>query len=217
VVLAEDVVELGEDMVVAVVVDAEEVEAEEEGVEVVEDVEVEDVEVEEVLVVPATEARRDFNSLFSFLVSVRFFSRVSMCTLNSACKEDSLAIFCANSWFSVINPFVLSSRSLIYSFLRCLDSAADCLFFNNLSCLFLVLSSSDLNSTLSFPPRSLAEWISDAEAARSSRESKVLSGLNMSNEEGSSSNTRRSRASSAGATRTTKTNKHCYCCFTGKS
>lgn len=92
-----------------------------------------DVVDEEVLAVTALiEARRDFNSLFSFLVSVRHFSSESMCILNSTFIEDSLAIFCTKSWFSVINPFVLSSRSVMYSFLRCLERAADCLFFNNL-------------------------------------------------------------------------------------
>ena len=77
-------------------------------------------------------ARRDFSSLFSFLVSVRVFSIESMCILNSTFSEDSLAIFCIRSWFSVINPFVLSSKSVMYSFLRCLERAADCLFFNSL-------------------------------------------------------------------------------------
>jgi len=96
--------------------------------------EVEEVEVDEVGV-GVVEERRDFNSVFSFLVSERLFSRESMCILNSTFMEESFAIFCTKSWFSVINPFVLSSRSVIYSFLRCLERAADCLFFNSLSCL----------------------------------------------------------------------------------
>jgi len=122
---------------------------------------------EEVVLLVIIEARRDLSSVFSFLVSLRHFSSDSMCILNSTFNEDNLAIFCNNSWFSVIIPFVLSSRSVMYSFLRCLESAADCLFFNNLSCLFRVLSSSDLNSTLSLL-RSPAAWISDAEAANNS-------------------------------------------------
>jgi len=104
-------------------------------VEEVEEVEVDEVGEDVLVLVPVVEARRDFNSVFSFLVSVRLFSRESMCILNSTFMEESFAIFCTKSWFSVINPFVLSSRSVIYSFLRCLERAADCLFFNSLSCL----------------------------------------------------------------------------------
>jgi len=114
------------------------------------------------LVVAVSTDRRDLRSLFSFLASVRRFSRLSMWSLCSRFMEVSLVIFCRRSWFSDINPLVLSSRSLIYSFLRCLERAADCLFFNNLSCLFLVLSSSDLNSTLNLEEsllRSLAACI----------------------------------------------------------
>jgi len=88
------------------------------------------------------------SSLFSFLASPSRFSNVSMCILYSKFILVSFVIFCRRSWFSVINPFVLSSRSLMYSFLRWRERAADCLFFNNLSCRFRVLSSSDLNSTL---------------------------------------------------------------------
>jgi len=115
--------------------------------------------------------RRVFRSLFSFLASFRRFSKESMCILYSRFMVVSLVIFCKRSWFSVIKPLVRSSRSLMYSFLRWRDRAADCLFFNNLSCLFRVLSSSDLNSTLNLEdslPRSEAAWISDAEAASSS-------------------------------------------------
>jgi hypothetical protein len=103
------------------------------GVGAVVDVVVVDVVEEEVLVCwVVIEARRDLNSTFSFLVSERHFSSESMCILNSTFNEDSFAIFCTRSWFSVINPFVLSSRSVMYSFLRCLERAADCLFFNSL-------------------------------------------------------------------------------------
>jgi hypothetical protein len=45
------------------------------------------------LVAVVKDARRDLNSLFSFLVSVRDFSSESMCILNSTFIEDSLAIF----------------------------------------------------------------------------------------------------------------------------
>jgi len=117
------------------------------------------------------EERRDRKSVFSVLASLSRFSRESMCILYSRFIDVSLVIFCSSSWFSDISPFVLSSKSLMYSFLRCLESAADCLFFNNLSCLFRVLSSSDLNSTLILGEsllRSLAAWISDAEAASNS-------------------------------------------------
>jgi len=55
-----------------------------------------DVEGEGVLVV-VIEAIRDFNSLFSFLVSERIFSRVSMCILHSTFTEDKKDIFCTNS------------------------------------------------------------------------------------------------------------------------
>lgn len=101
--------------------------------------------------VDAPEARRVRSSLFSLFASPRRFSRASMCILYSRFMDVSLVIFCSRSWFSVINPLVLSSRSLMYSFLRWRERAADCLFFNNLSCLFRVLSSSDLNSTLNLP------------------------------------------------------------------
>jgi hypothetical protein len=130
------------------------------------DLEEEENEVEEDEV-EASEERRDRNSLLSFLASLSRFSRESMCILYSRFTDVSFVIFCSRSWFSDINPFVLSSRSLMYSFLRCRERAADCLFFNNLSCLFRVLSSSDLNSTLNLL-HSLAAWISDAEAASNS-------------------------------------------------
>lgn len=94
---------------------------------------------------------RALRSVFSVFASPRRFSRASMCILYSRFMDVSLVIFCSMSWFSVINPLVLSSRSLMYSFLRWRDRAADCLFFSNLSCLFRVLSSSDLNSTLNLP------------------------------------------------------------------
>jgi len=139
--------------------------------EVKEEDEVDEVKVEEDVEEEASEERRDRNSLFSFLASLSRFSRESMCILYSRFTDVSFVIFCSRSWLSDINPFVLSSRSLMYSFLRCRESAADCLFFNNLSCLFRVLSSSDLNSTLNFGDsllRSLAAWISDAEAASNS-------------------------------------------------
>lgn len=100
---------------------------------------------------PAIAERRVLRSLFSLFASPRRFSRASMCILYSRFMDVSLVIFCSRSWFSVINPLVLSSRSLMYSFLRWRERAADCLFFNNLSCLFRVLSSSDLNSTLNLP------------------------------------------------------------------
>lgn len=108
---------------------------------------------------PAVEERRVLSSVFSLFASPRRFSRASMCILYSRFMDVSLVIFCSRSWFSVINPLVLSSRSLMYSFLRWRERAADCLFFNNLSCLFRVLSSSDLNSTLNLEdslPRSEA-------------------------------------------------------------
>lgn len=108
---------------------------------------------------PAVAERRVLSSLFSLFASPRRFSRASMCILYSRFMDVSLVIFCSRSWFSVINPLVLSSRSLMYSFLRWRERAADCLFFNNLSCLFRVLSSSDLNSTLNLEdslPRSEA-------------------------------------------------------------
>lgn len=115
----------------------------------------------------APAVRRVLSSVFSLFASPRRFSSASMCILYSRFMDVSLVIFCSRSWFSVISPLVLSSKSLMYSFLRWRERAADCLFFNNLSCLFLVLSSSDLNSTLNLP-RSEAAWISDAEAASSS-------------------------------------------------
>jgi len=62
--------------------------------------------------------RRALRSLFSFLASFNLFSKDSMCTLCSKFTDVSLVIFCKRSWFSVINPFVLISRSLMYSFLR---------------------------------------------------------------------------------------------------
>jgi hypothetical protein len=65
-------------------------------VDIVEVVVVVDVEGEGVLVV-VIEAIRDFNSLFSFLVSERIFSRVSMCILHSTFTEDKKDIFCTNS------------------------------------------------------------------------------------------------------------------------
>lgn len=80
----------------------------------------------------STEDKRERKSLFSFLASESRFSRESMCILYSRLTEVSLVIFCSSSWFSDMSPFVLSSRSLMYSFLRCRERAADCLFFNNL-------------------------------------------------------------------------------------
>lgn len=87
-VLAGDGTELG-----GVNVEVEVVVVDELGEVVVEDEEDEDEEEDEVLGEPVTVARRDLSSLFSFLVSVRFFSRVSMCDLNSVFKDESLAIF----------------------------------------------------------------------------------------------------------------------------
>jgi len=93
-----------------------------------------------------------FNSQFSWVTSFNCFSSLSSCNLYSKVMVVRVVTLYSRVDLSDPRDPALTSRSVIYSFFLCRERAADCLFFNNRSCLFRALSSSDFIST---PPRIL--------------------------------------------------------------